>query len=267
MAETATLVEAIRILARGPFIVSLLWSGVHAYGSSLAVLDAGDSVILAADSKQLKLAAGGGTASACKITPLPSGVVFASVGVRSAFDKASGETTFEAHEVAAEACGATANVRDCADAFDALVRRHYADAILAGAFRRRAGPEPLELFTSVFAGFGDGGPQVVRMEWSALIRESPLLAGSGTMRGRAGTLPAGEMWVLGSGIAFERRADGTPEQNKLAYARRLIEAEIKANPDEVGPPIDVLRITEAGACWAVVKPECGEGLPMCEEEP
>ncbi|MFQ5649372.1 MAG: hypothetical protein ACE5IY_05475 [bacterium] len=42
----------------------------------------------------------------------------------------------------------------------------------------------------------------------------------------------------------------------VAGIRRLIEIEVKAVPEEVGPPIDLLRVTEKGAEWIQRKATC-----------
>lgn len=41
-------------------------------------------------------------------------------------------------------------------------------------------------------------------------------------------------------------------------ARKLVELEIESNPNEVGPPIDILRITRNRAEWVQRKTECPE---------
>ena len=250
--------------------VGLLSSALSLSGSSLAVIHTGDSIVLAADSKQTHLSADGGTSSACKISPLPGGVVFASVGVRAAIEMASGETSFEAHAVAAEACEGLRDVEDCARAFGVKVRRDYAETLLAGAFGTRPGPAPQELFTSVFAGLADRGLGGVRIRWSALVRPAPLLRGAGTLRGRSERLEPGTSWLMGSARTLEA-PEGQAERAfeggaAVDHARRLIEAEIEANPSEVGPPVDILRITTSGVCWVQVKPECVAGVPRCASE-
>ena len=57
-----------------------------------------------------------------------------------------------------------------------------------------------------------------------------------------------------SGVAF-----GKDDFWKIGYAegiRKLITIEIEADPNTVGPPIDILRIGESGAEWIQRKPEC-----------
>ena len=60
--------------------------------------------------------------------------------------------------------------------------------------------------------------------------------------------------------------DGLPEettgfwqQGLVAGVRRLVETEIGARSEYVGPPIDIVRINKSGASWIQRKPECGGG--------
>jgi hypothetical protein len=57
--------------------------------------------------------------------------------------------------------------------------------------------------------------------------------------------------------------EGLPEDNPsfwndglAAGVRRLLETEIAARSEYVGPPIDLLQITAQGARWIKKKPEC-----------
>lgn len=59
--------------------------------------------------------------------------------------------------------------------------------------------------------------------------------------------------------------DGLPEDNPgfwkgglVAGVRRLVETEIDARSEYVGPPIDLLQINAQGARWIQKKPECPE---------
>jgi hypothetical protein len=58
--------------------------------------------------------------------------------------------------------------------------------------------------------------------------------------------------------------DGLPEETPDFWksglsdgVRKLIETEIAARSEYVGPPIDILRIDRSGARWIQKKPECG----------
>ena len=64
---------------------------------------------------------------------------------------------------------------------------------------------------------------------------------------------------LGESDAIEGLPDETPDFWKTGLAdgvRRLVETEIAARSEYVGPPIDIVRINATGAQWIQRKPEC-----------
>jgi hypothetical protein len=66
---------------------------------------------------------------------------------------------------------------------------------------------------------------------------------------------------LGESDAIEGLPEETPDFWKAglsAGVRRLIETEIAARSEYVGPPIDIVRISKSGAQWVQRKPECAE---------
>ena len=65
---------------------------------------------------------------------------------------------------------------------------------------------------------------------------------------------------LGESEAIEGLPEETPDfwKRGMAYGvRRLIETEIAARSEYVGPPIDMVRITRNGGQWIQKKTECG----------
>ncbi len=63
--------------------------------------------------------------------------------------------------------------------------------------------------------------------------------------------------------------EGLPEDNPgfwkdglAAGVRRLVETEIEARSEYVGPPIDLLQINARGARWIQRKPECADVKPL-----
>jgi hypothetical protein len=48
------------------------------------------------------------------------------------------------------------------------------------------------------------------------------------------------------------------KKKPLVKVRQLVQVAIEGHPDEVGPPVDILRITKNGAQWINRKPECQE---------
>jgi hypothetical protein len=66
---------------------------------------------------------------------------------------------------------------------------------------------------------------------------------------------------LGESDAIDGLPEETPDFWKAglgAGVRRLIETEIAARSEYVGPPIDILRISKNGVEWIERKPECAE---------
>jgi hypothetical protein len=65
---------------------------------------------------------------------------------------------------------------------------------------------------------------------------------------------------LGESDAIEGLPEETPDFWKAGLSdgvRRLIETEIAARSEYVGPPIDIVRISKSGVQWIQRKPECG----------
>ena len=66
---------------------------------------------------------------------------------------------------------------------------------------------------------------------------------------------------LGESDAIDGLPEETPDFWKAGLSdgvRRLIETEIAARSEYVGPPIDIVRITKSGVQWVERKPECGK---------
>lgn len=69
---------------------------------------------------------------------------------------------------------------------------------------------------------------------------------------------------LGESDAIDGLPEETPGFWKAGLSegvRRLIETEIAARSEYVGPPIDIVRISKSGAQWIQRKPECQENRP------
>jgi hypothetical protein len=66
---------------------------------------------------------------------------------------------------------------------------------------------------------------------------------------------------LGETAAIDGLPEETPgfwQQGLINGVRRLVETEIAARSEYVGPPIDILRIDKNGAQWIQKKPECAQ---------
>jgi hypothetical protein len=70
---------------------------------------------------------------------------------------------------------------------------------------------------------------------------------------------------LGETDAIEGLPEDTPgfwKDGLVAGVRRLVETEIEARSEYVGPPIDLLRIDAHGATWIQKKKECADVKPL-----
>jgi hypothetical protein len=67
--------------------------------------------------------------------------------------------------------------------------------------------------------------------------------------------------LLGESDAIDGLPEETPDFWRAGLGegvRRLIETEIAARSEYVGPPIDIVQINQSGARWLQKKPECSE---------
>ena len=74
---------------------------------------------------------------------------------------------------------------------------------------------------------------------------------------------------LGESDAIEGLPEETPDFWKAGLndgVRRLIETEIAARSEYVGPPIDIVRITPTGVQWIQKKSECSDSQPPAKSQ-
>ena len=73
-----------------------------------------------------------------------------------------------------------------------------------------------------------------------------------------------EVLLLGefaAAVDFAKSRGRTNKEDPVAGVRELIQAQIQATPDRVGPPINILRIDAAGYTWAEEGHVCATRLP------
>jgi hypothetical protein len=121
------------------------------------------------------------------------------------------------------------------------------------------------------------GRTFLRLLFAGFDKKTPVIA---VRRFRFGPLPAGGTGILvtsddcaaGCRGKIETRflgeteaIDGLPEETRgfwkaglAAGARKLVETEIAARNDYVGPPVDIVSIKPKGIAWIAKKPECGQ---------
>lgn len=132
-----------------------------------------------------------------------------------------------------------------------------------------------ELYVNIImVGFENGSPFIAGIDLTqpALIN-TPIEVIPAKFRWYAPLPPKKLDWTAGGHTAS---IDGFKNNGKIWTAgpiegvRFLIMQEIAAEPDHVGPPIDILRITKDGPEWICQKPECDskkKGKPCPQQQP
>lgn len=75
-----------------------------------------------------------------------------------------------------------------------------------------------------------------------------------------------QFYYLGQSDAIKHFVDKNPPSltphNIASFVNKLVEVEIEDRPNEVGPPIDILRVEKDSARWIQKKNECPDILPQ-----
>jgi hypothetical protein len=117
--------------------------------------------------------------------------------------------------------------------------------------------EPVKVQVALF-GFEAGRPVVLLSTYESKVD------GTGKIVSRTSTqLLSDEIVLFGEFAAadFAKSGGRINKQDPVAGVRELIEAQIQATPDRVGPPINILRIDAAGYTWAEEGHVCATRLP------
>ena len=117
--------------------------------------------------------------------------------------------------------------------------------------------DPVKVQVALF-GFEDGRPVVLLSNYESKVD------GAGKIVSRTSTeLLSDEVLLLGESAAadFVKSRGRTTKEDPVAGVRELIQAQIQATPDRVGPPINILRIDPAGYVWAEEGHVCATRLP------
>lgn len=118
--------------------------------------------------------------------------------------------------------------------------------------------EPVKVQVALF-GFDAGRPLLLLSAYESRVD------GAGKIVSRTSTqLLSDEVLVVGeSGAAagFAKSRGRINKEDPIAGVRELIQAQIQATPDRVGPPINILRIDAGGYTWAEEGQVCATRLP------
>jgi len=113
----------------------------------------------------------------------------------------------------------------------------------------------------VMAGLENGTPTIIVMAFEPSISSSGELRINVESRPCPGVAcPSGFVYIfMGKHEAIDRYLPLDPEiwkSEPVAVVQKLMEIEVTSEPETVGPPIDILRITREGPEWIQEKDMC-----------
>jgi hypothetical protein len=241
-------------------LVSILASGGEA--TTLVMVGTPKHIVIATDSMAGKYTRRGRTAgTTCKIV---SGgqFVYASAGFIE-------DVKFNADEIAARSRQRKGNIgqhanwyaKDAQPPFLEMMKRFHRS--LPTSYKQMISSEGSSLVT-IFAGIENGRPAVALVEFNVIndASGSPVQAKTkiGFCPGLFCVDPKMDFWrVFGQTDAAIGAVTRTPRfwtGNDAADARKLVQIEIDAMPDHVGPPIDVVEINSTGVHWVEPRGSC-----------
>jgi hypothetical protein len=120
-----------------------------------------------------------------------------------------------------------------------------------------------QLLQVVMAGMEDQSPTIIVMAFKPVISPSGELKINVEYHSCPGiACPGGSVYILmGKHEAIDRylpQAPGIWKNDPVEIVRKLVEIEVAADHEAVGPPIDILRINKDGSEWIQRKEMCGE---------
>lgn len=252
-------------------LLLLLLSSVPAYGSSLIVMRNDAEIIIGTDSKRLHTASedlsDARSELVCKIIRSDD-IFIASAGVTGiTLQKGHKEipTGLDLTEIISNASLGEGSVRDKADILaktvsDALLRMYeWMKKRMPSLFGQMVlGTQSLQVIT---AGTERETPVFVVMTFEPHLSSSGELEIDVASRPCPGTAcPSGFVYLfLGRHEAIDRYLPTNPQiwtNDPVDVVRELLEIEAASEPETVGPPIDILRITKEGSEWIQEKDIC-----------
>lgn len=233
---------------------------VAALATALVVIRSDREIIIAADSLQtFQDRSRRGSLEACKIIRTPNGVV--------AFSGTVGGTGFNPTAIAVDALNQAGTLSQRAHRFSNNVQPSMTQ------FLRSLRDESTRRFEDAFQ-----VPPVMEVVFATFEREVPSLAvrafrvnpravdpfriqlTSLNCTATSNDCRPLEVLALGRQDAMASVASRLPDRppNLVSAARQMIEAQIVATPQDVGPPIDVIKISADGMQWISRKTSCSE---------
>jgi len=238
----------------------LLWAlsgGKSIAQTTIVVVRTPEEIYIGADSKIMDLRDGSFNATACKIRKIDD-LFFAFAG----FPDIPGSQP-DVVEIIQEACGRGDSIHEKVTAFDEIIVRTWSQEIRELKEERpelyRRNLRGKTLLQIAFAGIARRKP-VFYMRYLRAVeqRDSPSIV---LQKKRCpGNCSEGTAYAfLGHTGALKEHMAGGTDIWDAGYAegiRRLITLQMEAEPEHVGPPIDILRLDRTGAEWIQKKPEC-----------
>lgn len=257
--------RSVMTLTNPLLIFFLLAFAVPIAATTLVAIRTSTEVVLAADSLRVNYMTGEAL-SECKI--FPCGRYF--VGLGGIYSVRNGKTTFNAFELARDACQTP--LKSGTETMDRIVgalKPGYTK-ILEEIARTKPqiyedGIRSKELFINVVL-VGFEGDQPFMLGRDLVPPTLPASPFSLRVDKQDFTRPLsasqGDSYFLGSHAGFDRFVSTRPYfwglLGPVEGARFMVAYEIADEPDKVGPPIDILRVTKNGHEWIQQKPNCKE---------
>lgn len=223
------------------------------YGTTIVVMRAGRSVVLAADSLAI---VNHEKNNICKIRKAGH-IFFAIAGTEST-------EQFHAFALAEKAISQTGSLRAAAKAFMNMVSGPFEEALTRLRNERpsdyaeiRSKEQPLE---AAFAAIENGVPKYVIVTFTITQNSNGRISVAAQYKpcpGSACPSSTTDINILGENAAatkkFARLARN--DADAVSVSRKLIETEITSRPGTVGPPISILVIGPSGQTW-IEQGEC-----------
>jgi len=219
------------------------------YGTSIVVLADNDKVLIAADSKSLNYEEGRvGAHTSCKIN-VESNFVFASAGNTSVGSK--DRMYFDVNGLIRKISHESKSVRETVDSFTKNVKKPLAISINT---LRRKDPQhlpPGPALSTVFITFENGQPIVYLRNFHVRFEQEKVLV---DVQSSNNTPSANGHLKLFIGVneemtSYDARHPDWAVVDAVEGIKHLINLEIKAHPDKVGPPIDIYLLRVNGGQW------------------
>jgi hypothetical protein len=248
--------QALRILCLLLLNPTFVENRSHVYvttGTAITIIATSDQIAAAADSKVL-LGPDRISSSDCKIKQCEN-AFFAIAGHRRAE-----LTDFDAIYIAMEACKTTSNIADRMSKFDTLVEAALANMLRASWRSDRSyfvnSLQDKTVLQVAFFGFERGSPYLNARSYKCRLSSGQVEV---EIERQGCKSQCDMLTILGKSHAIEQYISQTPSYKKtspIELVKKFVELEIADEPDDVGPPIDVLQISKAGAVWKQKKTDC-----------